>query len=84
MDEQTLMAMIGRKQLAFEALDTEYTNLLALLGKVLSGEIRPDEVTVNLAARSWAYTANPIPATPEIPQPAGDSGSPQAPDPTLQ
>ena len=78
MDEKELMAMIGRKQVAFEQLDNEYSTLLVLLGKVLSGEIRPDEVTVDLEARRWTYTANPISAgSPETP------ADPQAPD-TLQ
>ena len=67
MDEKELLASVGRKTLEFEKLNIEYETLLLLLSKVLSGEIRPDEVTVDLAARRWTYTANPVPQSPADP-----------------
>lgn len=63
-----ILAHIGRKQIelensriAFLALDREYTHLLSLLSGVLSGEIERDQVSIDLAARSWKVEpkANP-------------------------
>lgn len=50
-----LNAIIGRKQVELENLNTEYDRVLLLLSKVVSGEIASADVAVDLAARSWSY-----------------------------
>ncbi len=50
---ETLFEAFGRKQLAFEQLDKEYTKLLALLADVVSGSIDRRRVLVNLTDRTW-------------------------------
>lgn len=50
---ETLHEMLGRKQFDLENLSAEYDRLLAVLGQVVSGEIAPERVSVDLTARNW-------------------------------
>lgn len=61
MDADTYAAALGRKALELEQLNANYDELLMLLGRVASGEIKPENVRVDLKARSWAFD---IPAPP--------------------
>lgn len=58
-----LYASLGRKQAELEQLHTEYDRLLALLAAVLSGEIAPARVHVDLERRCWDVQPD-LPATP--------------------
>ena len=61
--------MLGRKTADFEALNAQYDQLLLLLSRVLSGEICPERVSVDLANRSWACVAAEVPV-PEMAAPS--------------
>ena len=50
---EKLYELLGRKQEKLESLDAEYTNLLALLAEVISGEVERSRVMVNLTDRTW-------------------------------
>lgn len=56
MNETQLYEALGRKQMAFETLDAAYTALLGLLAKVVSDEISPTRVIVDLTNRAWAVS----------------------------
>jgi len=64
---EQLYAKIGRMQVDHEALDAEYSRLLALLAQVVAGEVDPSRLLVNLSERSWQLAAPgerpPAPAT---------------------
>lgn len=59
MSEQ-LYAIIGRKAVESEQMTIQYDNLLTVLTKVLSGEYKHEDVTVDMATRSWAYNPAPM------------------------
>jgi hypothetical protein len=67
MNEQELLAKIGRQQIDHEKLDYQYGQLLSLLAGVVSGEIARSRVLVNLTDRTWLFTnpgeSPPLPAT---------------------
>lgn len=56
-DMERLYAALGRKALELEHLHAEYDRLLALLAGVLTGEIAPQRVRVDLEGRRWALEA---------------------------
>jgi hypothetical protein len=58
--EEQLAAALGRKHLELEQLNRNYDQLLVLLANVVSGEIGPARVTVDLAARTWALAEKPV------------------------
>lgn len=58
-----MYASIGRKQTELDRLNAEYDKLLGVVSQIVSGEIHPSRVSVDLAARNWAVAAvNPPPA----------------------
>lgn len=67
MDEAKLYEQLGRKQAALEQLNASYDALLALLARVISGEVTRQQVLVNLTDRCWqqapAGESPPMPAT---------------------
>jgi len=70
MNETEILAHIGKKQIELENATTafneqlvQYRNLLLTLSRVLSGEVTPDRVSVNLETQSWEVT--PVAQEPE-------------------
>ena len=57
MNEEEALAALGRKQVALEALDLEYTKLFNLLSQVMLGEVAPERVTLDFTDRSWKVEA---------------------------
>lgn len=57
MDETTMYAIYGRKQVELDNLTEQYDRLLTLLSGVVSGTIDPKLVTVDLAERRWVVVA---------------------------
>ena len=45
---------LGRLYLEHKSLKQEYDNLLAMMGKVAAGEVRPDQISVDTTKCSWA------------------------------
>lgn len=72
MDADKYAAALGRKALELEQLNANYDELLMLLGRVASGEIKPENVRVDLKARSWAFDkqADEQPAAEVVAEPA--------------
>ena len=58
-DVESAYAALGRKTLELEQMHAEYDRLLALLAGVLTGEIAPQCVRVDLRGRCWALEATP-------------------------
>ena len=58
-DIESAYAALGRKTLELEQMHAEYDRLLALLDGVLTGEIAPQRVRVDLEGRSWVLDAIP-------------------------
>lgn len=50
-----LHAIIGRKQVALEKMSAEADRAFWLIAEFSKGKIKPEEVTVDLAGRSWSY-----------------------------
>lgn len=46
----------------FDALGREYDSLLSVLARVQSGEIRPEQVRVDLSSRTWRVVCSPAEA----------------------
>ncbi len=65
LDETTMFAIYGRKQVELDNLNEQYDKLLSVLAKVVVGEINIAQVAVDLTARSWAVTAPAAPAAGE-------------------
>lgn len=61
---EELYALVGRKQVELEKMSVEYGNLLTVLNKVLSGEFKNNEVTVDMVNKGWAYTPIQSPVDP--------------------
>lgn len=61
------LAAVGKKQVAFEKLDAEYSKLLQVLAGVVSGDIARSRVLVNLTDRTYLFVSPgcrpPMPAT---------------------
>ena len=57
MNESQLYEALGRKQALIESQNLEYGRLLELLANVVSGNIAPERVTVDLVARTWKFVA---------------------------
>lgn len=57
MTESELYEQLGRKQAEVERLALAYSHLLLLLSQVLSGEVAPERVTVDLARQCWERRA---------------------------
>lgn len=57
MNEEQLLARIGRMQLVSEQQDHAYSQLLNLLAGVVSGDTDRSRVMVNLTDRTWAIAA---------------------------
>ena len=62
MTEQECFAAIGRKQTDLDQLNSNYDQLLFVLAQVASGQIAPERVSVDIAARTWAVSVPPAPA----------------------
>ena len=73
-DTDMVYAALGRKTLELEQMHAEYDRLLALLAGVLTGEIAPQRVRVDLKGRCWALDAS----TDAVTYDAALSGSVQA------
>lgn len=63
--EEALYAKIGRQQVLLEAQDAAYGQLLGVLAGVVSGQVDPSRVLVNLTARTWALAPDGF--RPEVP-----------------
>lgn len=67
MSEAQLFERLGRALVEIEDRSNSYATLLDLLAKVVSGEIDPSRVIVNLTDKTWGYAAPgerpPMPAT---------------------
>ena len=50
---EKLYEVLGRKQVQLEAQDAAYANLLALLSRVVSGEVDRSRLLVNMTDRTW-------------------------------
>lgn len=55
MELEQALAAVGRKQVAFEKLDAEYSKLLQVLAGVVSGDIHASRVLVNLTDRTYLF-----------------------------
>lgn len=53
MSENQLLETLGRKQLQIESQDAAYTNLLNLLAGVVTGQIDPARILINVTDRTW-------------------------------
>lgn len=67
MNEQEFFEALGRKQVELDKLSIEYSRLLIVLSQVVSGQTAIDQVSVDLATRSWKVT--PVVQIPEGPGP---------------
>jgi hypothetical protein len=65
MTESQLYEQLGRKQAEVDRLALAYAQLLLLLSQVLSGEVAPERVTVDLARQTWERSALATAATHE-------------------
>jgi len=68
MNEAALFESLGRKQAQLEAQDAAYTDLLRILARVQSGDITPDRLSVDLAARRWTVAPEGFAAVPAEPK----------------
>ena len=68
-DTDMVYAALGRRTLELEQMHAEYDRLLALLAGVLTGEIAPQRVRVDLQARQWVLdaTGDDVPLSANVP-----------------
>ena len=71
MDE--LYARLGRKQVELDALREQYQILLVQIQQIKDGNLKPNDITVDLGALSWRIDRKETPAagpplalTPEV------------------
>ena len=49
---------IGTLFVEKQQLHDQYMKLLGIVDQVATGHIRPDQITVNMAAQTWAFVPN--------------------------
>ena len=59
-DRETIGTLFVEKQQLFD----EYLKLLGLVEQIVTGHIRPDQITVDMATQSWAF----VPTSEEPPE----------------
>lgn len=62
--QSKLYEKIGRLQIVIEQQDAAYSSLINVLGALVAGKIKLDDIAVNLTDRTWEITVPPPAAQP--------------------